>query len=101
MKAKHHKKQDGSDMSDSEEFAASGLSRNKDEQKELLIHRGDTDQHGKVSPFERIRARFMRFIKRMIPYRKPIVITIPVRDLSPCRINADQYWKRCFAKSKW
>jgi multidrug efflux pump subunit AcrB len=75
MKVKHHKKPDGSEMSDSEEFASSGLSRNKEQQKEALLKRASSDGHGeKPSRFDRIRARFMRFINRMIPYRKPIVV---------------------------
>ncbi|SDF34023.1 Multidrug efflux pump subunit AcrB [Dyadobacter soli] len=73
MKVKHHKKADGSEMTDAEEFAASGLSKDPDAQKEALIHRADADQNGKISAFERIRARFMRFINRVMPYRKPIV----------------------------
>lgn len=73
MKVKHHQKPDGSQMTDAEEFAASGLSKDPDAQKEALIHRTDFDQNGKVSTFERIRARFMRFINRVMPFRKPIV----------------------------
>ncbi|WP_426294589.1 efflux RND transporter permease subunit [Dyadobacter endophyticus] len=74
MKVKHHQKADGSEMTDAEEFAASGLSKDPDAQKEALIHRADTDQNGKISAFERIRARFMRFINRVMPFRKPIVV---------------------------
>lgn len=73
MKVKHHQKADGSQMTDAEEFAASGLSKDPDAQKEALIHRADSNQNGKISPFERIRARFMRFINRVMPFRKPIV----------------------------
>lgn len=74
MKVKHHQKPDGSQMTDAEEFAASGLSRDPDAQKEAFVHRGDTDQNGKISAFERIRGRFMRFINRAMPFRKPIVV---------------------------
>lgn len=74
MKVKHHQKPDGSQMTDAEEFVASGLSKDPDAQKEALVHRADADQNGKISAFERIRARFMRFISRMIPFRKPIVV---------------------------
>ncbi len=73
MKVKHHKKADGTNMTDAEEFAASGLSRDPEAQKEAFVHRADADQNGKVSTFERIRARFMRFINRVMPFRKPIV----------------------------
>ncbi len=75
MKVKHHKNADGSEMSDAQEFAVAGLSKNKDEQKEILVHRADSDQNGKISFFERVRGRFIRFITRMMPFRKPIVIT--------------------------
>ncbi|ACT92409.1 efflux RND transporter permease subunit [Dyadobacter fermentans] len=74
MKVKHHQKPDGTEMTDAEEFAASGLSKNPDAQKEALIHRADADQNGKISVFERVRARFMRFINRTMPFRKPIVV---------------------------
>ncbi|TLV03074.1 efflux RND transporter permease subunit [Dyadobacter luticola] len=74
MKGKHHKKADGTEMTDAEEYAASGLSRNKDEQKEELLHRNDGAHGEKLSRFDRIRLRFMRFMARMIPFRKPIVV---------------------------
>lgn len=44
------------------------------EQKKELVERADSNRDGKISRFEKFRARFMRFINRMIPYRKPIVI---------------------------
>jgi len=44
------------------------------EQKKELVERADSNKDGKISRFEKFRARFMRFINRMIPYRKPIVI---------------------------
>lgn len=74
MKVKHHQKPDGTEMTDAEEFAASGLSKNPDAQKEALIDRADADRNGKISVFERVRARFMRFINRTMPFRKPIVV---------------------------
>ncbi len=43
-------------------------------QKEILANREDLDNDGKISFFERVRARFNRFIARMMPYRKPIVL---------------------------
>ncbi|MEO6283467.1 MAG: efflux RND transporter permease subunit [Dyadobacter sp.] len=74
MKGKHHKKSDGTDMTDAEEFAAAHLSKNKEEQKEALLHKSDHANGVKLSRFDRIRLRFMRFMARMIPFRKPIVI---------------------------
>ncbi|WP_143305706.1 efflux RND transporter permease subunit [Chitinophaga vietnamensis] len=77
MKAKHHKKADGSNMSDAEEFAAAGLNTGGEgdtwEQKKALVERKDSNRDGKVSRFERMRARYLRFINRMMPYRKVIV----------------------------
>ncbi|MFY0255260.1 efflux RND transporter permease subunit [Chitinophaga sp. 30R24] len=76
MKVKHHKRADGSDMSDAEEFAASGLAGEKNtwDQKEVLLQQADSDRTGKQSRFERFRNRYLRFIARIMPYRKPIVI---------------------------
>lgn len=44
------------------------------DQKKELVERSDSNLDGKISRFERFRMRFMRFINRAIPYRKPIVI---------------------------
>lgn len=44
------------------------------DQKKILVERADSNNDGKISRFERFRARFMRFITRMLPYRKPAVI---------------------------
>jgi multidrug efflux pump subunit AcrB len=109
MKVKHHKKADGQEMTDAEEFAAAGLSGEKDtwEQKKVLVERGDFNGNGKLSRFERLRNRYLRFIKRMMPYRKPIVITYLVvvcgivalllggigRDVLP-KVNGSQFQVR-------
>lgn len=74
MKVKHHKKADGAEMTDAEEFASFGLSKNASEQKAVLAEREDSNRDGKVSYFERVRIRFVRFIERMMPLRKPIVL---------------------------
>lgn len=77
MKVKHHKKADGTQMTDAEEFAAAGLSATgeKDtwEQKAALVEREDSNRDGKISRFEKLRNRYLRFIGRMMPYRKIIV----------------------------
>jgi multidrug efflux pump subunit AcrB len=44
------------------------------DQKKMLVERADSNADGKVSRFERFRARFMRFITRLLPLRKPVVI---------------------------
>ncbi len=78
MKVKHHKKKDGTEMTDQEEFAASGLQgaseHNTWGQKAVLVERADSNRDGKISFFEKIRARYLRFIDRMMPFRKPIVL---------------------------
>ncbi|GAB3961936.1 hypothetical protein GCM10028805_61750 [Spirosoma harenae] len=43
------------------------------EEKKKLAHRIDLDNNGKISFFERVRARFVRFIGRTLPHRKWIV----------------------------
>src|SRR6185312_8523270 len=77
MKVKHHKKADGTNMTDAEEFAASGLTSGNEnntwDQKAMLLERKDSNRNGKVSTFEKLRARYLRFIERMMPYRKIIV----------------------------
>ena len=76
MKVKHHKRSDGKDMTDDEEFAAAGLNASGEDdtwsQKASLIEKNISKD--KMSAFERIRARYLSFISRMMPYRKPIVI---------------------------
>jgi multidrug efflux pump subunit AcrB len=78
MKVKHHKKTNGQEMTDAEEFKASGLNlegeHNTWAQKSALVEHEDSNNDGKVSRFEKIRQRYMRFIERLMPMRKPIVI---------------------------
>ncbi|RFZ94910.1 efflux RND transporter permease subunit [Mucilaginibacter conchicola] len=78
MKIKHHHKPDGQEMTDAEEFAAAGLDAQGEHdtwaQKGQLVERADSNRDGKISRFERIRMSYMRFIDRMVPFRKPIVI---------------------------
>jgi len=76
-------------------------------EKQKLAHQKDINHDGKLSYFERIRVRFVRFIDRMLPYRKPIVlvyvvgalglaallITVIGRDVLP-RGNAGQFQVR-------
>ncbi|UHG90214.1 efflux RND transporter permease subunit [Spirosoma oryzicola] len=51
-------------------------------QKEEMAHRIDANNDGKISFFERVRARFMRFMERSMPYRKPIVLVYVVGSLA-------------------
>lgn len=66
MKVKHNPATDTSNFSTK--------TSNPALQKEQLSHKIDLDSNGKISLFERIRDRFMRFINRTIPFRKPIVV---------------------------
>ncbi|QJB31778.1 efflux RND transporter permease subunit [Chitinophaga oryzae] len=111
MKSKHHHKKDGAVMTDAEEFAAAGLSSHDEgntwEQKKALVEREDSNRDGKVSRFERIRQRYLRFIDRMMPYRKVIVTAYLVisalivafqmniigRDVLP-KVNSGQFQVR-------
>ena len=63
--------------------AKNGKSTSDDilDQKEKLAHQIDIDHDGKISYFERIRARFVRFIGRMLPYRKAIVLVYGIGAL--------------------
>ncbi|GAA4442615.1 efflux RND transporter permease subunit [Ravibacter arvi] len=44
------------------------------EQKQILLEREDSNLDGKISRFERLRMRFLRFTRRTMPYRRPIVV---------------------------
>ena len=82
MKSHHHSVeiQDNSglkrNMTDDEEFVASHLSveseRDTWDQKKVLIEGDGTNK--KVKGFDRFRNRFLRFLNRIIPYRRPIVL---------------------------
>lgn len=111
MKTKHHHHKSGKQLSDQEEFAAAGLKAGGEgdtwDQKKALVERADFDSNGKMSRFERLRARYLRFINRMMPYKKPIVIAYLVvisavafllissigRDVLP-KVNGGQFQVR-------
>jgi multidrug efflux pump subunit AcrB len=44
------------------------------DQKGALAERTDFNNDGKISRFEKFRARFLRFLARLLPYRKPVVL---------------------------
>jgi multidrug efflux pump subunit AcrB len=71
MKAHH-----GKDVSDADEFAASAASTTSEkdtwDQKKILIERAASSDS--LTRFEKFRNRFMRFLDRIFPYRRPIVI---------------------------
>ncbi|HJT75229.1 MAG TPA: efflux RND transporter permease subunit [Chitinophaga sp.] len=49
------------------------LHKNTWNEKKELVERADSNKDGKISFFEKVRARFMRFINRIMPARKVIV----------------------------
>ena len=89
MKVKHHHKKDGTELTDAEEFVEAGLPAGSEgntwDQKKVMAKREDANNDGKISTFEKIRNRYLRFIDRMMPYRKPIVI---VYLLAICGLTA-------------
>jgi len=111
MKVKHHKKQTGENLTDAEEFERAGLSGDDKqaqvEQKITASEAIDRNNHDKVSYFERLRIRYLRFINRLMPYRKPVVIGYVViicglasllmltigRDVLP-KVNGSQFQLR-------
>lgn len=111
MKGKHHKKADGTNMTDAEELSASGLSSDTEvstwDQKALAMERKEHNPDSKLSRFERVRNRYLRFIQRIMPYRKIIVSSYLVivslvsvymltsigRDVLP-KVNGSQFQLR-------
>jgi len=68
----HH----GKEMSDAEEYAASGLAASEQDtwdQKKMLIEK-KANGNAQLTRFEKFRARFLRFLDRILPYRKPITV---------------------------
>ncbi len=109
MKVKHHHKQKKNEAPE-ETAEVDGYDKtDKDtwNQKKALVEREDGNLDGKVSGFERFRMRYLRFINRMMPYRKPIVIAYIVivcgfafwmmqtigRDVLP-KVNGSQFQVR-------
>lgn len=92
-------------------FLSTGLSYESEkdtlDQKKLLVERTDFDGNGKISLFERFRNRFMRFLNRLMPHRKPVVVLYLVlitalavlllttigRDVLP-KVNSSQFQLR-------
>lgn len=110
MKGKHHKKE-GKDMTDAEEYAAAGLPEGGEKdtwnEKAILVERNDSNRDGKISRFEKLRMRYLKFIDRIMPYRKVIVVSYLVvvcgivalllagigRDVLP-KVNGSQFQLR-------
>jgi len=96
----HH----GKEKTDAEEFAEAGLKGEEDtwDQKKMLFQKKEN-----LTPFERLRARFMRFLNRLVPHQKIIVSAYVVlvsglaifllanigRDVLP-KVNSGQFQVR-------
>lgn len=77
MKVKRPRKADGTIMSDAEAFAAGSLQDeaqvNTWDQKALMLEKQEKEGEKTLTRFEKLRNRYLRFIQRMMPYRKAIV----------------------------
>lgn len=90
MRIKHHHKKNADDKNadyangnpdaetDAQVLAEAGLPAESEkdtwDQKKVLLERADSNRDGKISRFEKFRLRYLRFINRMMPYRRPVVI---------------------------
>lgn len=111
MKGHGSKKKKKEQTNDEAEFAASELTPTSEsdtwDQKKVLVEREDSNRDGKVSGFEKFRARFLRFLERLLPVRKPVVALYLVlvlggawlmlhsigRDVLP-KVNGNQFQVR-------
>jgi multidrug efflux pump subunit AcrB len=111
MKGKHHHAKDGHQLTDNEEFELSGLHADDRpaqlHQKETAAATADRNHNGKVGAFERMRMRYLKFLDRMMPYRKVIILGYVVvicglaailmqsigRDVLP-KVNGSQFQVR-------
>lgn len=109
MKVKHHHKKKQADAPEEDAVVEGYDKKDQDtwNQKKALVEREDSNLDGKVSGFEKFRMRYLRFINRMMPYRKPIVIAYIVivcgfaflmmqsigRDVLP-KVNGSQFQVR-------
>jgi len=83
MKSHHHKSErDGHELTDEEEYAALGLSAADEQdtwdQKKKLLDKQLNSGNGKLTRFEKFRNRFLRFLDRLFPFQKPVVILYTV-----------------------
>ena len=111
---KGHSKKKGAHaeiVSDEQEFVASGLSAEgeKDtwDQKKILAEKPTDGSAGTLTRFDKFRNRFMRFLNRLFPYSKLVVVTYIIiisgiaflllnnigRDVLP-KVNAGQFQVR-------
>ena len=86
MKGHHHKSaKDGHVLTDEEEYVALGFTAAEEQdtwdQKKKLLEKQSNNGNGKLTRFEKFRNRFLRFLDRLFPYQKPVVILIYSADL--------------------
>ena len=62
----------------SSDSSIAGTENDNWDEKKQLIEREDTNNDGKVKGFEKFRVKFMVFIDRLLPRRKPIVVAYVV-----------------------
>jgi multidrug efflux pump subunit AcrB len=112
MKSHHHKSpKDGHVLTDEEEYASLGFTPSEEldtwDQKKKLLEKQMDGGNGKLSRFDKFRNRFLRFLDRIFPYQKPIVILYVLvtcglvailfmqigRDVLP-KVNAGQFQVR-------
>src|SRR5664279_1793950 len=79
MKAHHHTSaKDGHVLTDEEEYAALGLTAAEEQdtwdQKKKLLEKQMNNGNGKLTRFDKFRNRFLRFLDRLFPYQKSVVI---------------------------
>ncbi len=79
MKGHYHvSSKDGHVLTDEEEFATLGLTPAEEQdtwdQKKKLLEKQMNEGGGKLSRFDKFRNHFLRFLDRIFPYQKPIVI---------------------------
>lgn len=74
----HHSKGRGKGQTDDEEFRESGLTAADEKdpwaEKHRLAEQAGTGKDGKITGFDKFRARFLRFMERLFPFRRPIAI---------------------------
>ncbi len=112
MKAHHHQSpKDGHELTDEEEYSALGMTAAEEQdtwdQKKKLLEGQMSDGNGKLTRFDKFRNRFLRFMDRLFPYQKGVVILYTVltcgllvvlfmqigRDVLP-KVNGGQFQVR-------
>jgi len=96
---------------DEADFHATGITLESEKdtlnQKKVLVEREDFSGNGKIGFFDKFRNRFMRFLDRILPYRKSVVLVYLIaiiglatlllfnigRDVLP-RVNSSQFQLR-------